>query len=168
MLEEMREKLENEAETLRHELNVVLPAEIEKAVALGDLRENSEYSAALERQRFVQARLDYISRRLSEIMEMDIGTIPEDRVGFGSWVRVRMDSGELEEYILAFADDIDFDSVEISMRSPIGKALLGKREGDAVSVRLPRGRLEFEIVELTTIHELQADGGPPPPSPRRS
>ena len=64
MLTELLDKLNGEAEALFHELNVILPREIEKAVALGDLRENSEYSAALERQQLVRARLTYISRRL--------------------------------------------------------------------------------------------------------
>ncbi len=158
MLERIREKFEEEADRLIHELNVVLPAEIERAVALGDLRENSEYSAALERQRFVQARLDYISRRLSEISELDLEHIPTDRVGFGSRVTVRdTSSGERELYVLALGDDIDFDSAEISMQSPIGKALLGKRVGEVVSVTLPAGHRELEVMELATVHEVMEE-----------
>lgn len=155
MLEELRQKLSDEAETLLHELNVILPREIEKAVAQGDLRENSEYSAALERQGFVRARLDYLARRMSRLGEIDIEHVPENRVGFGSRVRVKdLADGEVEEFLVTLGDDLDFDGGEISMESPIGKALLGKREGDVVGVRLPAGAREFEVVELKTLHDL--------------
>lgn len=165
MLDDVRDKLEAEVDELLHELNVVLPGEIERAAGLGDLRENSEYASALERQRFVRARLDYVTRRLSELAQLTLDHIPTDRIGFGSRVRVRdADSGEVEEYILAFGDDLDFDNSEISMRSPIGRALLGKRPGEVVSVMLPAAEVTFEILELITVHEL-LDGGPPSPSP---
>lgn len=159
MLERVRTRLEEEADRLLHELNVVLPAEIERAVALGDLRENSEYSAALERQRFVRARLDYLSRRLSELAELELETVPTDRVGFGSRVRVRDTStGEEEEYVLALGDEIDFDKSEISMRSPLGKGLLGRRVGEVVSIRLPAGQRELEVLAFRTVHDLTRDG----------
>ncbi len=140
MLNELKDKLNGEAEALFHELNVTLPREIEKAVALGDLRENSEYSAALERQQLVRARLTYISRRLSEISEIDLEQIPQDRVGFGSKVEVLdLDDEEVETYTLAFGDVIDLENSEISMASPIGKALLGREAGEEAEVTLPEG-----------------------------
>lgn len=155
MLEELKEQLSDEAEELLHELNVTLPKEIEKAVAQGDLRENAEYEAALERQKFVQARLDYISRRLSELSEIAMDTIPTDRVGFGSQVRVRdLDDGEEEEFTLAMGDFIDFDSSEISMESPIGKGLLGTSEGEEVTITTPGGELRYEVLEITTLHDI--------------
>ncbi len=159
MLDDIREKLEEEAAALLHELNVVLPQEIERAVALGDLRENSEYSAALERQRFVQAQLQYLSRRLSELMELELKDIPDDRVGFGSHVTVRdVTSEEVERFILAFGDDLDFDNSEISMRSPIGRALLNRKPGDVVQVSLPTGSVRFEVLEVVTVHQILQDG----------
>lgn len=162
MLDEIREKLEAEADALLRELNVTLPREIERAVELGDLRENSEYSAALERQRFVRARLDYLSRRLSELVHLELQTISRDRVGFGSRVTVRdLASGDVETYTLAFGDDLDFENSEISMRSPIGRALLGQRPGDVVQATLPSGSVRFEILELVTVHEIVADGQGP-------
>lgn len=159
MLDELREKLSEEAEELLHELNVELPKEIEEAVDHGDLSENSEYEAARDRQQFVQARLDYISRRLSELSELDLDTIPEDRVGFGSKVRVKdRDDGSEETYTVAMGDFIDFEAGEISMESPIGKALLGSQEGDEVTVVTPGGELHYEVLEVTTMHEMM-DGG---------
>lgn len=160
MLEELREKLSEEAEELLHELNVELPKEIEEAVDHGDLSENSEYEAARDRQQFVQARLDYISRRLSELSELDLDTIPEDRVGFGSKVKVRdQDDGSEETYTLAMGDFIDFEAGEISMDSPIGKALLGSQEGDEVTAVTPGGELHYEVLEVTTMHEMMDGGG---------
>lgn len=155
MLDDLLNKLNDEAEALLHELNVILPAEIEKAVAQGDLRENSEYSAALERQQLVRARLDHISRRLSEISDIDLETVPLDRVGFGSKVEVRdLDDDEIEEYTLAFGDMINLENGEISMASPIGRALLGSVQGETVEVTLPGGVVRYEIVRLTTLHEF--------------
>jgi len=156
-LNELLDKLNGEAEALFHELNVILPREIEKAVALGDLRENSEYSAALERQQLVRARLTYISRRLSEISEIDLEQIPQDRVGFGSKVEVLdLDDDVTETYTVAFGDVINLENSEISMASPIGKALLGKAAGDEAEVTLPGGQVRYRIVSLSTLHELAA------------
>lgn len=160
MLDHLKEKLNGEAEALLHELNVTLPREIEKAVAQGDLRENSEYAAALERQQLVRAKLDHIARRLSEISEIELDDVPTDRVGFGSQVVVHdLDDDARETYTLAFGDVIDLDSSEISMASPIGKALLGRSVGDEIEVSLPGGRLRYRIEELVTLHELGANHG---------
>lgn len=143
-----------------HELNVVLPREIEKAVDQGDLRENSEYKAALDRQQFVRARLDYLSRRLSELSELDRDAIPDDRVGYGSRVKVEdLEDGTTETFTLAYGDLIDVEEDEISMESPIGKALLGATEGDEVRVSVPVGTLHYRVVELTTIHDIAAGDG---------
>ena len=88
MIEALKQKLGDEVEKLQHELNVILPNEIRKAVELGDLRENSEYKAALERQQFVQARLGQLTQRLSKLSSIDQSQIPADKVGLGSTVIV--------------------------------------------------------------------------------
>src|SRR3954464_1659731 len=88
MIEELKQKLGEEVEKLQYELNVTLPNEIRKAVELGDLRENSEYKAALERQQFVRARLGQLRERLSRIAAVDVNQIPSDKVGLGSSVTV--------------------------------------------------------------------------------
>ncbi len=161
MLDELLEKLNSEAEQLLHELNVILPAHIETAVALGDVKENSEYHAALERQQFVRARLDHLSRRLAEISKMDMDAIPQNLVGFGSQVELLdLDEDTVEKYTIAFGDFIDFEKSEISMASPIGKALLGKSEGAEVNVSLPAGTIRYRITSFTTLHEMvnKSDG----------
>jgi len=156
MLDEIRERLSEESEGLLHELQVVLPRAIEHALGMGDLRENSEYHAALERQRFVYARLEYISRRLSELADIDLETIPDDRIGFGSRVTLRdVQDDSTEVYTLAIGEHVDVEKAEISMASPIGKALLGRRQGEEVSVTLPMGTVGYEIMEFITIHEVK-------------
>ena len=159
MLDELLDRLNGEAEALLHELNVTLPHEIEKAVAQGDLSENSEYTAALERQQFVRARLDHISRRMGEISEVDLDNIPSDRIGFGSRVEVLdLDDKSVEKYTLAFGDYLDFEKAEISMASPIGKALLGKTDGDEVDIPLPNGQIRYRVLTFETLHQLGKTG----------
>ena len=154
MLEELKRKLRGEVESLQHELNVVLPNEIRKAVELGDLRENSEYKAALERQQFVQARLGQLHQRLSKLANVDLGQIPPDRVGLGSRVVVEDErSGTRETYNLLVADSVEMEDNHVSMGSPIGRALLGKSVGETAILKLPTSVRRLRVVELQTIHQ---------------
>jgi transcription elongation factor GreA len=155
MLEEIKQKLEDEIERLMKELTVTLPKAIQKAVEMGDLSENAEYKSALERQQFVQARLNHLTQRMSELSRIDTSKISKDRVGFGSRVKLRDEQSNAEiTYSLVFGDYIDLDSDQISMASPIGSALLGKQLNDEVIVRLPRGDRKYRIVELTTLPQM--------------
>ncbi len=157
MLEELKQKLGAEVEKLQHELNVVIPNEIRKAVELGDLRENSEYKAALERQQFVQARLGQLRQRLSKLSSVDISQIPADKVGLGSRVVVEcQDTRTLETYHLIFGDADTFDEGHVSMASPIGRSLVGKGVGEVAFLKLPARSRKLKIVELVTIHEIEA------------
>jgi transcription elongation factor GreA len=155
MLEVMKQKIADEIDRLMHELTVTLPKAIQKAVELGDLSENAEYKSALERQQFVQARLNHLTQRAGELSRIDPSAIASDRVGFGSKVRLqRADGNEIVEYNIVFGDYIDLDSNQISMASPIGQALLGKQVGDEVVVRLPRGDRTYQIIELITLPQM--------------
>src|SRR5512138_1210814 len=89
MLDEIKKKIEEELQRLHHELSVTLPVAIRKAVEHGDLRENADYKSALERQQFVQARIGHLTQRLSELSKIDIKSIPDDRVSFGSRVKLK-------------------------------------------------------------------------------
>ena len=154
MIEELKQKLGAEAAKLQHELNVTLPNEIRKAVEHGDLRENSEYKAALERQQFVQARLGHLMQRLSKLSSIDPSQIPEDKVGLGSTVVVQDEkTGKRETYNLVFGDAVEFNEGHVSMGSPIGRALVGKAVGDLVILKLPAMVRRMTIVELQTIHQ---------------
>jgi len=154
MIEELKRKLSEEAGKLQHELNVILPNEIRKAVELGDLRENSEYKAALERQQFVQARLGQLRQRLSKLSQIDQSQIPTDKVGLGSIVVVEDQKSKTREtYNLVFGDASEFEEGNVSMASPIGRALVGKGVGETTVLRLPAMTRTLKIVDLKTIHE---------------
>jgi transcription elongation factor GreA len=155
MLEVMKQKIADEIDRLMHELTVTLPKAIQKAVELGDLSENAEYKSALERQQFVQARLNHLTQRAGELSRIDVNAIVPDRVGFGSKVRLQnVEKDEVVEYNIVFGDYIDLESNQISMASPIGQALLGKQLGDEVVVRLPRGDRTWRIIELITLPQM--------------
>jgi transcription elongation factor GreA len=155
MLEEIKRKIEEELERLGYELNVTLPAAIRKAVELGDLSENAEYTSALERQQFVQARINHLIQRLSELSKIDINAIPEDRVGFGSRVTLRdLKTNEEVTYTIVSGDYIDIDAGHISMASPIGSRLLGRALNDEVVVQLPAGERHYRVVDLVTLPQM--------------
>src|SRR5438309_11847209 len=159
MIEALKAKLGAEVEKLQHELNVTLPNEIRKAVELGDLRENSEYKAALERQQFVQARLGQLRQRLSKLSQIDPSQIPSDRVGLGSKVVVEDQRTKTREtYHLVFGDAVEFEEGHVTMASPIGRALLGKAIGEVAFLRLPAGVRQLKVVDLKTIHDLSQSG----------
>lgn len=155
MLDEIKQKIADEIDRLMHELTVTLPKAIQRAVELGDLSENAEYKSALERQQFVQARLNHLTQRANELSKIDPSAIAADRVGFGSKVTLRdTNTGDVVEYMLVFGDFIDLDSNQISIASPIGRALLGRAEGDEVVVNLPRGDRTYRITELVTLPQM--------------
>ena len=152
MLNEIRQKIEDEIEALSRELQFELPVRIRKAVELGDLRENSEYKSALERQQFVNARIGHLTRRVAELSQIDVEGMPADRVGFGSRVTVRDCVRKSQiTYTIAAGDYIDIEAGHVSMASAIGRGLMGARQGDEVEVRLPRGARRYEIVALETL-----------------
>lgn len=158
MIREMQEKLSREIDQLTHELNILLPQAIAQAVELGDLRENSEYKSALERQQFVQARLGQLHQRMNQLGQLANHEAPIDRVGLGSQVTVLdLDTDDTDTYMVVLAEMMDIDAGHISLASPLGRALGGKKAGEEVSLRLPTGMRRLRIVELVTVH--QADGG---------
>jgi transcription elongation factor GreA len=155
MLDVMKQKIADEIDRLLHELTVTLPKAIQRAVELGDLSENAEYKSALERQQFVQARLNHLTQRAGELSRIDLTALSPDRVGFGSRVKLQNTANEeVVEYNIVFGDYIDLETNQISMASPIGQALLGKQLGDEVIVRLPRGDRHYRITELVTLPQM--------------
>ena len=158
MIEELKAKLGDEVEKLQFELNVTLPGEIRRAVEMGDLRENSEYKAALERQQFVRARLSQLRERLSKLSSIDITQISHDSVGLGSRVVVTDEKTGLKEtYALVFGDALEFEEGQVTMSSPIGRALLGKKVGELVLLKLPTMVRRLTITDLKTIHDLKEE-----------
>jgi len=145
-------RFEDEISALDHELQHELPKEIQRARELGDLRENAEYSAAKERQRFVEARVSMLRTRVSQIQLMNLERIPHDRAGFGSKLTLR-EGGKEFVYELVMPEDANPEKGLVSVASPVGQSLVGKEEGDEVTAPTPGGRRTFEIVKLVTIHD---------------
>ena len=155
-MEHVKKKLRDELDALENELHFKLPKEIQKAREFGDLRENAEYKAAMERQSIVQARINQIRNRISEVESIDLSKIPMDRIANGSIVTVYdMDRDEKIKYRLVTSEESDPDNGLISTVSPVGQALMGKEEGDEVRVKTPNGWRNFEINRLVTIHEKE-------------
>jgi transcription elongation factor GreA len=158
MLNEMRQKLSQEIEQLSFELNVTLPQAIAHAVELGDLRENSEYKAALERQQFVQARLSQLHQRMQQVQQLANTEAPTDRVGLGSRVKViDLKTDEVEDFEVVLAEMMDLDAGHISLASPLGRALADRQVGDEVLLRLPTMTRKLRILELVTIHDQSGE-----------
>ncbi len=158
MIEALKAKLGEEVEKLQFELNITLPGEIRRAVEMGDLKENSEYKAALERQQFVRARLSQLRERLSKLSSIDITQISHDSVGLGSSVEVKDEkTGLTERYRLVFGDAVEFEDGHVTMSSPIGRALLGKKVGEVAFLKLPTMTRQLLVTELRTIHQLKED-----------
>lgn len=154
MTELIKRKLQEEINTLEHELSYELPRELKKAVALGDLSENAEYHMAKQRQEFVKARLRQLGKRLADLSLINMDNIPKDRVGLGSTVRIYDSSKNAEvEYKLVTSEETDVVAGKISTSSPIGRALLNKKVGDSAIVVTPNGDREMEVLSLKTIHD---------------
>jgi transcription elongation factor GreA len=154
MTEHVKRKLQDEIDALEHELNHELPKELKKAVALGDLSENAEYHMAKQRQEFVRARLGNLKKRMGDLSLINLANIPRDRAAIGSTLKVFDNTKDEEiEYKLVTSEETDVSKGLISTTSPIGRALMGKRPGDTVTVVSPNGDRELEILTLKTIHD---------------
>jgi transcription elongation factor GreA len=160
VLEAIKERLRQEVADLQRELRVDLPQEIKRALAHGDLRENAEYQAALERQSFVKARIGQLQKRLSDLSMIKLSQIPRDRIAFGSRVVLQdLESEEEVVYELVLNDDADPKRGQISVTSPLGRGLMGHREGDEIEIRIPSGTRTFDVIELRTLHDAVTEKG---------
>jgi transcription elongation factor GreA len=153
-VKEAKARLEEELRQLERELRIELPQEIKKALAMGDLRENAEYHAALERQSFVKARIGQLRTRLGELGMINLAQVPKDRAGLGSSLTVLdLDQDQEITWELVVPEVADLERGLISIASPIGRGLVGKRAGDEVVIVIPSGRRRFEVLELRTVHD---------------
>ncbi len=159
MVQKARELLREELKKLERELRLELPREIQCARELGDLRENAEYHAALERQGFVRARLGQIQRKLRDLSTVNTSSLPRDRAALGSLIALLdLDTDKKVDYELVISEESDASRGRVSVGSPIGKGLLGCREGDDLSIPIPSGVRRFEVIKLLTIHDRRDEG----------
>jgi transcription elongation factor GreA len=149
-------RLKKELGDLRHELNIKLPKELQTEAAHGDLSENAEYEAAKSRQDFVRSRIGQLESRVRELSMYTIASIPPGVVAYGSRVTVEdLDAGESITYDIVFPEEADAGKKQISLSSPLGRALLNRGVGEEVEVLAPTGKRSYQIIELVTFHERQ-------------
>jgi transcription elongation factor GreA len=151
--------LKEKLASLERELKVDIPERIRHARELGDLRESGEYETAKDRQGFLHARIAFLRRRIAELSSIDLSRIPRDRIAFGSTVHLTdEETGEDKVYRLVASEEVDSARGWISPGSPVGQALLGRREGESVVIRTPNGSRRCEVVRVVTLHdELAAE-----------
>ncbi|MFA6037017.1 MAG: transcription elongation factor GreA [Legionellales bacterium] len=141
-------------EELNHLKSVVRPqiiANISEARAHGDLKENAEYHEAKNQQSFIEGRIQEIEHKLSHAQIVDIGSIDQDgKVVFGVTVTLlALDNEKEVKYQIVGEDEADIKQNKISYASPVARALIGKFEGDEVSVQTPKGLIAYEIMQVT-------------------
>jgi transcription elongation factor GreA len=147
---EGHKKLQDELDHLKRVERPAIIGAISEARAHGDLKENAEYHAAKEKQGFIEGRIQDIEGKLSKCQVIDITKIPnEGKVIFGSTVTLlNVDTDEEVIYQLVGEDEADIKAHKISVTSPVGRAMIGKMEGDEVTVQSPKGETVYEIVKV--------------------
>lgn len=147
-----KEGYENLKKEFEHLKKVERPKNIkaiEEARAHGDLTENAEYDAAKERQRFLENRINELSYKLGNVDIIDYDSTPKDKVVFGCRVVIEnIDTGENVEYKLVGPDESDIKAKRISVSSPLGKAILGKKPGDEITLQAPGGERRYELIDI--------------------
>lgn len=142
-------KLQEELKQLKSVERPRIVADIEAALAMGDLAENAEYHAAKERQGLLQRKIAELENKIAQAHVIDPALLDHQKVVFGATVRLTAtDSGEEVCYRIVGADESDVKERKISVESPVAKALIGRSVGDVVRVISPRGDREFEILEI--------------------
>ena len=141
-------KIAEEHERIWTELRPRIVAEVEAAAALGDRSENAEYLYGKKKLRELDRRLRELSERMDSLTVVDPRPHSSGRAYFGAWVTVEADDGEERTYRLVGPDEFDVEAGLISVDAPLGRALLGKREGDVVLVHRPAGPVEVTVVDV--------------------
>lgn len=144
------EKLKQELEYLEK----VKRREISKAIAharsLGDLKENAEYDSAKNEQAHCEKKVLELKQKLSRVKIIDSEDIPQDRIFIGAKVSLLdVDTEEQLEYMLVSKEEADYDSGKISLDSPVGKALMQRKENEVVEIQVPAGLLKYKILKIS-------------------
>jgi transcription elongation factor GreA len=156
------DKLDEDLAQSQRELQVDIPKAILTAREHGDLSENAEFKAAKERQMFLESRVSLLQKRISDIMSINVDQIPKNRSGLGSTLKLKnLDNGDEKIYYLVFPEEVDPDLGKLSTASPVGRAMVGKQKGDEIIVSLPDGKIEFEVLQVTTIHDKPEESNSP-------
>lgn len=148
LTKEGHQKLVEELKSLKKKRREISKA-IEKARALGDIRENAEYDAAKEAQALNEKKIAEIEDKLTRVKLLDDENISEEEVLIGAKVTLKdMNSGEEFQYTLVSEVEADFDQGKISVTSPVGKGLLGHKKDEVVEIQVPAGLLKYKILKI--------------------
>jgi transcription elongation factor GreA len=151
MTREGYEKLKADLDRMQNVEMLEVTKRVAAARAFGDLSENAEYHAAREDQGMLQARINLLKEKLAHATIVDKSSLPTDTVVFGVRVRVKdLDLDEEETYQLVGPGEEDIDNNKILTTSPIGQGLIGKKTGEVAEIRVPRGQLRYEILEISS------------------
>lgn len=143
------EALKKELENLKRVERPQNIKAIEEARAHGDLSENAEFDAAKDRQGFIEGRIGELGFKLANADVIDPGNLPKDRAVFGTKVLLEnIDTGEEVEYQLVGPDESDIAKGRISVSSPLGRAIVGKKPGDELTLEVPGGKRIYELVDI--------------------
>jgi transcription elongation factor GreA len=143
------EQLRKELERLKKEERPKVIEAIAEARAHGDLSENAEYAAAKERQSFIEGKIQELETKLAEAQIIETRNLSTDKVVFGATVLLKdTETNEKRQYTLVGQDEADIKNGKISVQSPVGKALIGHRVGEWVSIVTPSKTVEYEILEI--------------------
>jgi len=149
MTREGYDQLRRELERLKREERPKVIAAIAEARAHGDLSENAEYSAAKERQSFIEGRINEIQAKLASAQVIDTANLSTETVVFGATVIIKdMHDGGRKTYRLVGQDESDLQNGKISVQSPVGRALIGRRAGEVVEVQTPARTIKYEILQI--------------------
>jgi transcription elongation factor GreA len=143
------EALKKELENLKKNERPENIKAIEEARAHGDLSENAEYAAAKDRQGFIEGRINELGFKLGNIDIIETDTLPKDRAVFGCKVVLEnIETGEDVSYQLVGPDESDIENGRISVSSPLGKAIIGRKPGDELTLEVPAGKRSYELIEI--------------------
>lgn len=143
------EKLQAELEWLWKQERPRVTEAVATAAALGDRSENADYIYGKKRLREIDRRIRFLTKRIDALTVVDPGPRQDaDRIYFGAWVSVEDEDGERLRYQIVGPDEFDAAAGRISVDSPVGRALMGRRLGDEVEIRRPRGDTSLTILEI--------------------
>ncbi|MFM8315365.1 MAG: transcription elongation factor GreA [Deltaproteobacteria bacterium] len=144
-----KNKLDEELKQLKSVERPKVIQEIATARAHGDLSENAEYDAAKEKQAFIEGRIKEIEDKLARAQVVDPREVRTDKIVFGATIQLKdLETEEIKNYSIVGTDEADIKAGMISIESPVARQLLNKKEGDSVTVRVPKGEIDYEILSV--------------------
>jgi transcription elongation factor GreB len=147
--------LQAELERLWREERPRVTREVSEAAAQGDRSENAEYIYGKKRLREIDRRIEFLGKRLDELTVVPPRSDQPERVYFGAWVALEDEDGTVSKYQVVGPDEFDVAAGRVSMESPLGRALLGREAGEAVTVQRPKGSVTYTVIEI----RYEAEGG---------